>query len=297
MVWGDMPIVFDNVTYIYNKGTPMEKAAIRGVSLSISEGEFIAVSGNAGSGKSTFLQLLGGLLKPASGSITSSPLLSCSRSLSIRERAGVRVVRGILCNGVGVVFQSPEKQFFDVTVYGDLSFPLRRAGVPEEEIEERAREALGSVDIDFQAYRDRSPFELSGGEKRRVAIAAILALDPEVIALDEPLAGLDSKGKSEIIRELKRLQREKGKTVVIATQEWDTVSRVCDRVVLLENGGLAGDGRADIMKERISGMSPIPSLVKALRRKGVDLGEGVFDAGEALLRIKGEAEKVVDTNG
>lgn len=281
-----MPIIFDNVTYIYNKGTPMEKTAIRGISLAIGKGEFVAIMGGAGSGKSTFLQLMGGLLKPTFGSIT----VSQGRPLPGSKR-------GILSNGVGVVFQSPEKQFFEVTVYGDLSFPLRRAGVPEGEIEERIREALGSVDIGFQAYRDRSPFELSGGEKRRVAIAAILALEPEVIALDEPLAGLDSKGKSEIIRELKRLQGEKGKTVVLATQEWETVSRICDRVVLLENGGLAGDGRADIMKERISGMSPIPSLVKVLKEKGVDLGEGVFDAGEALLRIKGEAEKVVDTNG
>lgn len=267
-----MSIVFDNVTYIYNKGTPMEKTAIRGSSLSIGKGEFVAVAGSAGSGKSTFLQLLGGLLKPTSGKVT----------ISI---------------GVGVVFQFPERQFFDVTVYGDLSFPLRRAGVPEGEIEDRVRAALDSVDIDFQAYRDRSPFELSGGEKRRVAIAAILALEPEVIALDEPMAGLDSRGKREIIRELKRLQIGKGKTVVIATKESDTASHVCDRVVLLENGGLAGDGRTDIMKERISGMSPILSLVKVLRRKGVDLGEGVFDAGEAFLRIKREAEKVVDTNG
>lgn len=256
-----MPIVFEDVTYIYNKGTPMEKTAIKGLSLSIGSGEFVAVTGRPGSGRSTFLQLLGGLLKPTSG-------------------------RVIIGSSVGVVFQFPERQFFEESVYSDLSFPLRRAGIPEGEIETRLRDALSAVDIDFQTYRNRSPLELSSGEKRRVAIAAILVLNPEVIALDEPLAGLDGKGKMEIFKELKRLQREMGKTVVIATQEWEGVLRICDRVISLENGTLTGDGGAEMIEEAVSEISQIQSLRNALRLKGVDLGSGVFDAEEVFLRIK-----------
>lgn len=257
-----MSIVFEDVTYIYNKGTPMEKTAIKGLSLSIGRGEFVAVTGRPGSGRSTFLQLLGGLLKPTSG-------------------------RVIIGSGVGVVFQFPERQFFEKSVYADLSFPLRRAGFSEREIETRLRDALYAVDIDFHTYRDRSPLELSSGEKRRVAIAAILVLNPEVIALDEPLAGLDGRGKREIVKELKRLQGEMGKTVVVAAQDWEGVLNICDRVIFLENGTLAGDGGAELIKEVVSRMSPIQSLRNALKTKGVDLGNGVFDAEEAFLRIRG----------
>ena len=260
-----MSIVFEDTTYIYNKGIPMEKTAIKGLSLSIGSGEFVAVIGRPGSGRSTFLQLLGGLLKPTSG-------------------------RVLIGSSVGVVFQFPERQFFEESVYSDLSFPLRRAGIHEGEIEVRLRDALSAVDIDFSAYKDRSPLELSSGEKRRVAIAAILVLNPDVIALDEPLAGLDGKGKMEIFKELKRVQREMGKTVVVATQEWEGILKICDRVISLENGTLVGDGGAELIKDAVSGMSQIQSLINALKLKGVDLGSGVFDAEEAFLRIKMTAE-------
>lgn len=265
-----MSIIFKDVTYIYNKGTPIEKTAIKGLSLSIDRGELVAVIGRPGSGRSTFLQLLGGLIKPTSGSITVSPGNSSELTA---------------CRGVGVVLQFPERQFFEESVYDDLSFPLRRAGISEREIETRLRDALNAVDIDFHTYRDRSPLELSNGEKRRVAIAAILVLKPEVIALDEPLAGLDGRGKREIVKELKRLQGEMGKTVVVATQDWEGVLNICDRVILLENGTLVGDGGAELIKEAVSGTSPIQSLSNALKAKGVDLGNGVFDAEEAFLRI------------
>ncbi|MBI4746129.1 MAG: ATP-binding cassette domain-containing protein [Deltaproteobacteria bacterium] len=267
-----MSIIFKDVTYTYNKGTPVEKTAIKGLSLSIGSGEFVAVTGRPGSGRSTFVQLLGGLIKPTSGSITVSPRNSSEL---------------MACRGVGVVLQFPERQFFEESVYDDLSFPLRRAGISEEEIETRLRDALNAVDIDFHTYCDRSPLELSSGEKRRVAIAAILVLDPEVIALDEPLAGLDGRGKREIVKELKRLQGEMGKTVIVATQDCEGLLRICDRVIFLENGTLTGDGGAETIKGIASRTSPIQSLRDALKAKGVDLGNGVFDAEEAFLRIKG----------
>ena len=271
-----MSIIFEDATYIYNKGTPMEKIAIKGLSLSVESGEFVGVLGRPGSGRSTFLQLLGGLLKPTSGRIM-IPTQPNPLPQGGRRKIG---------SGVGVVFQFPERQFFEETVYADLSFPLRRAGISEGDIEFRIKDALGSVDMDFHTYRNRPPTELSSGEKRRVAIAAILVLTPEVIALDEPLAALDGKGKREIVKELKRLQREMGKTVVVATQDWEGVSKICDRVILLENGVLAGDGRADLMEGRISWMSPMASFVEILKRRGVDLGEGIIDAEEAFLRVK-----------
>lgn len=265
-----MSIIFKDVTYIYNKGTPIEKTAIKGLSLSIDRGELVAVIGRPGSGRSTFLQLLGGLIKPTSGSITVSPGNSSEL---------------MACMGVGVVLQYPERQFFGENVYDDLSFPLRRTGISERDIETRLRDALNAVDIDFHTYRDRSPLELSSGEKRRVAIAAILVLNPEVIALDEPLAGLDGRGKREIVKELKRLQGEMGKTIIVATQDWEGILNICDRVIFLENGTLAGDGGAELIKEVVSRMSPTQSLRNALKAMGVDLGNGVFDAEEAFLRI------------
>lgn len=261
-----MSIVFEDVAYTYSKGTPMEKTAIRDLSLSISDGEFVVLLGPAGSGKSTFLQLLAGLVRATSGN--------------------VRV------NGrVGLVFQFPEKQFFEETVYADLSFPLRRAGIAEKEIEVRVMHALSLVDMKFHDCKDRAPLELSSGEKRRVAIAAILVLDPSVIALDEPFAGLDHKGKSDIFYELKRLQKATGKTVIIATQYLEAVSEGYDRVILLEHGSHIESGVAD---PAASLFSPISSLANRLKSKGLDIGDDICDAGEAFLRIKraaGERKK------
>jgi energy-coupling factor transport system ATP-binding protein len=266
-----MSIIFKDVTYIYNKGTPIEKTAIKGLSLSIDRGDFVAVIGRPGSGRSTFLQLLGGLIKPTSGSITFSPRNSSEL---------------MACKGVGVVLQFPERQFFAQSVYDDLSFPLRRVGISEREIETWLRHALNAVDIDFNTFRDRSPLDLSSGEKRRVAIAAILVLDPEVIALDEPLAGLDGRGKREILKELKRLHIEMGKTVIVATQDWVGLLNICDRVISLENGTMVGDGGVELIREVLSRILPIESFRNALKVKGVDLGNGVFEAEEAFLRIK-----------
>lgn len=265
-------ITFDEVTYIYNKGTPMERTAVKGMSLSICAGEFVAVLGGAGSGKSTFLQLLGGLLDPTSGGITVS-LAS--------EKTGEG-------STVGVVPQFPEKQFFEETVYKDLSFPLRLNNITEEEAEERVRYALRRVDMDIKSYRDRPPLDLSSGEKRRVAIAAVLVLDPAIIVLDEPFAGLDNKGRKDIFYELKRLCKETGKGVVIATQDAEMVSEGFDRVVMLEHGRLVGDGGADIHKDLYS---PIPSLCNRLKSKGLDIGDGINNAEELFLRIKDAAEK------
>lgn len=276
-----MPVIFEDVTYIYNKGTPMEKTAIKGISLSIGSGEFVAVLGKPGSGKSTFLHLLGGLLEPTSGRVGITP--HCD---PLPEGAKAYAESKIF-NRIGLVFQFPERQFFEETVFKDLSYPMKRAGLSYIEVEDRIRRALSAVDLDFNTYRNRPPLELSGGEKRRAAIAAILVLDPDLIALDEPLAGLDGKGKREILQEMKRLQKEAGKAIVIATQEPEALYKICDRVIILENGELAEDVGGEMLEDKISLMSPLRTFVEILKGRGINLGDGILDAEEAFLRIRG----------
>lgn len=224
-------IILDNVWHYYSRGTPLETASLSAVSLAIGEGDFLALVGPTGSGKSTLLQLLNGLLLPDRG-----------RVLVDGKNTRDRSTRNNLWSLVGLVMQYPERQFFEETVYREISFGPRNLGLGEREIFERVNEALDMVGLYPDAIRDVSPFALSGGEKRRVALASILAVKPRVLALDEPTAGVDAAGRRRICQTLKRLKSDQGVTVVMSSHNMDDVALLADRVAVLKEGGIVLEG-------------------------------------------------------
>lgn len=224
-----MPIAFEHVGYIYSKDTPYEYAALKDVTFAFTEGKITAIIGQTGSGKSTLVQHLNALLLPTSGTV---------RIMDREITAGVQP-KGLksLRKDVGLVFQFPEYQLFEETVLKDIMFGPKNFGAGDEEAEKRARTALRMVGLE-EKYLEHSPLELSGGQKRRVAIAGILAMDPAVLVLDEPTAGLDPAGTKEMMKLFERLNREHGKTILIVTHDMEQVYSYCDEVVVLSDGQL-----------------------------------------------------------
>lgn len=197
-----MPIKIENLTHIYMQGTPFEATALQNINLEIDDGEFVGLIGHTGSGKSTLIQHLNGLLKPTSGTITVNDIRIDKDSRNLKE------VR----RQVGLVFQYPEHQLFEETVYQDIAFGPRNLGLSAEEIDVRVKEAMALVGLDFDSLKDRSPFELSGGQRRRVAIAGVIAMKPKILILDEPTAGLDPRGRDEILGQIKEFHERYGIT-------------------------------------------------------------------------------------
>ena len=220
-------ITLNQVEYKYNEGTPMETEALHEVSLEIKDGEFIGLIGHTGSGKSTLIQHLNGLVKATGGDILYNGESIYREGFSMKE----------LRSKVGLVFQYPEHQLFEVDVFTDVCFGPKNQGLSKEEIETRAKEALSLVGIG-ESYYTKSPFELSGGEKRRVAIAGVLAMEPEVLILDEPTAGLDPKGRDEILGQLARLHEERGITVLLVSHSMEDVAKYVDRIMVMNHGRL-----------------------------------------------------------
>lgn len=223
-------ITLNQVEYKYNEGTPMETEALHKVSLEIKDGEFIGLIGHTGSGKSTLIQHLNGLVKATGGDILYNGESIYQEGFSMK---GLR-------SKVGLVFQYPEHQLFEIDVFTDVCFGPKNQGLSKEETEARAREALSLVGIG-ESYYKKSPFELSGGEKRRVAIAGVLAMEPEVLILDEPTAGLDPKGRDEILGQLVKLHGERRMTVVLVSHSMEDVARYVDRILVMNHGRLVFD--------------------------------------------------------
>ena len=228
-----MIITLEKVNYIYNPGTVNARQALRDVSLTIREGEFIALAGSTGSGKSTLVQILNGLKVPSSGSV------SYDGSVIANDRKELQKIR---CR-IGVVFQYPEYQLFDETVLKDVSYGPKNKGLSEPEALEKAKEALQQVGLPEETY-EKSPFDLSGGEKRRAAIAGILAMEPEVLILDEPTAGLDPLGKEEILDLVRRYQENNHSTVIMVTHNMDEAAEYASRIIVMENGSVLMDGES-----------------------------------------------------
>ena len=251
-----MGIILDNVCYTYQEGTPFASAALSDVSLTIEDGSYTAIIGHTGSGKSTILQLLNGLLVPTKGSVRVFDTLITSTSVNKQ----IRQIR----KQVGLVFQFAENQIFEETVLKDVAFGPQNFGVSVEEAEAIAREKLALVGIDESLF-ERSPFELSGGQMRRVAIAGILAMEPSILVLDEPTAGLDPIGRKELMALFKKLHQD-GITIVLVTHLMDDVAEFADQVYVMEKGKLVKGGKPSLVFQNVEFMEKIQLGVPKITR-------------------------------
>ena len=278
-----------NLNYIYSAGTPFQHQALKDVSFSVMRGEFIGIIGHTGSGKSTLMQQLNGLLKPTSGKI----LLDGQDIWSDKKLTRQARFR------VGLVFQYPEYQLFEETVYKDIAFGPKNMGLKEEEIDRRVREAAATVGL-TEAQLQVSPFDLSGGQKRRVAIAGVIAMEPEVLILDEPTAGLDPAGRAAILKNIEDYRRTHNATVMMVSHSMDDVARLTDRLLVLNGSNLAMDGTpAEVFaraEELVAMGLNIPQVTRVfleLKKLGLDV-EPVYTLQQAidtLTALKGGAAK------
>ncbi|MCR5664008.1 MAG: energy-coupling factor transporter ATPase [Oscillospiraceae bacterium] len=276
------------LTHVYSAGTPFQKTAIENVTLTIPQGQLAAVIGHTGSGKSTFIQHLNALLQPTSGKVF------CGGKDINADKRSRRDVKW----QVGLVFQYPEYQLFEETVYKDIAFGPKNGGLGEKEIDERVREAARFSGVD-EALFERSPLELSGGQKRRIAIAGVIAMRPGVLVLDEPTAGLDPAGCRRILDNILAYRRETGSTVILVSHSMDDVARLAERLIVFDRGAVAMDGTPEEIfsrpEELIAMGLDIPhaaSLAMALRRKGLALEGSIYTHEQlldAVLRAKGVA--------
>lgn len=273
-----------DLNFVYGAGTAFQQQALKNVNFEIQDGEFVGLIGHTGSGKSTLIQHLNGLERATSGEIFYNGENIYSDGYDMKK----------LRSKVGLVFQYPEHQLFEVDVLTDVCFGPKNLGFSEEEAKERARQALALVGLD-ESYYQQSPFELSGGQKRRVAIAGVLAMEPEVLILDEPTAGLDPRGRDEILDQIDRLHRERGMTIILVSHSMEDVARYADRLLVMNHGEKVFDGPPkEVFRhykelEAIGLAAPqITYLVHDLRARGIDIDEDittVAEAKDAILRL------------
>ena len=281
------PIIrVENLIHTYGENTPFCRSAVDGVSMEIYEGEFLGVIGHTGSGKSTLIQHLNGLLKPTSGAVYLGDRDIWAEPKKIRD---VRF-------RVGLVFQYPEYQLFEETVYKDVAFGPKNMGLDEKEIDRRVRASLAFSGLGEELL-EKSPFDLSGGQKRRVAIAGVIAMEPEVLILDEPSAGLDPAGRRSLLENIRAYHREKGTTVVMVSHSMDEVAENVDRIVVLANAGVVMSGtphevfsRAQELMDVGLNVPQVTQVAMELKRQGVDIDPAVYtvaDLRAALAALKG----------
>ncbi len=282
-----MSIEVRNLTHIYKDGSLEEKVAVDNVSFSIKNGEFVAIIGHTGSGKSTLIQHLNGLEKATSGSIIINDIDITKPKVNLID----------IRKQVGIVFQYPEYQLFEETVEKDISYGPKNLNLPEEEVNNRVREAMQMVGLDYEKYKDKSPFELSGGQKRRVAIAGVLAMNPNILILDEPTAGLDPKGRDFILDKIKNLHKNYNMTIIIVSHSMEDVANIAERVIVMNDGSIAIDDKVSNVFKRVEELEAmglavpqVTYLMRELKKKGFDVLDDVYTVEQAkseILRVLG----------
>lgn len=279
-------LVCENLKYLYSAGTPFETAAIYDVNFSVEQGELIGVIGHTGSGKSTLIQHCNGLLEPNAGSV----YLNGNDIWSKENRKNIRNVRF----AIGLCFQYPEYQIFEESIYKEIAFGPKQMGLSEEEINERVYKSMDFVGLD-RSLDKKSPFDLSGGQKRRVAIASIIAMEPQVLILDEPCAGLDPKGREVILNMIKEYQKKMGNTVIFVSHSMEDVAKICDKVLVMNKGKVAMFGtvsevysHGDELKEMGLNVPQITDVFLQLKKSGIDCRTDIFtveDGEKELQRL------------
>lgn len=278
-----MSIIFDNVTYTYMSGTPYQRTAIQNINLTINKGEFVGIIGHTGSGKSTLVQHMNGLIAPSSGKVTIDGI-----DLKMKDQAARNARRQ-----VGMVFQYPEHQLFEETIYQDIAFGPKNLGLSAEQVDQRIRRAMEFVGLAFETFKDRSPFNLSGGQMRRVAIAGVIALEPDYLALDEPAAGLDPCGRDEIFGQIVKLHQETGSTVILVSHNMEDIARFASRVLVMNKGQIILDGPPkqifssgrEQLQEAGVDVPPITALIDKLKAKGLPISNNAMTAEDAAAEI------------
>lgn len=285
-----MSIKVVDLNYIYGAGTAFEQHALKNVNFEIKDGEFVGIIGHTGSGKSTLIQHLNGLIRPTSGDILYHETSILENGYPMKE----------LRSKVGLVFQYPEHQLFEADVFSDVCFGPKNMGLSQDEVEKRARHALNLVGLD-ESYYEKSPFELSGGQKRRVAIAGVLAMRPEVMILDEPTAGLDPQGRDEILDQIERLNRQHGLTILLVSHSMEDMASYVDRILVMNHGEkVFDDSPKEVFKhykelEEMGLAAPqITYVVQELREQGVAIDDTITtveEARDAILALLKEKEE------
>ncbi|MBC5998073.1 energy-coupling factor transporter ATPase [Romboutsia ilealis] len=281
-----MSIVIKNLTYIYNEGMPFASKALDDISFEIQDRDFVGIIGHTGSGKSTLIQHLNGLLKPSSGEIYINDFNITDPELNLTE----------IRKRVGVVFQYPEYQLFEETVEKDIAFGPTNLGLDEAEVKKRVKDSMEAVGLKYEEYKEKSPFELSGGQKRRVAIAGVIAMNPEVLILDEPTAGLDPGGRDEIFELIKTLHREHNITIILSSHSMDDMAKLAKTIIVMNHGKIEFMGtprevfNSNAIRLKEIGLD-IPQTIELaikLRERGFNIRQDILtidEAKEEILRV------------
>ncbi|RKD34144.1 energy-coupling factor transporter ATPase [Thermohalobacter berrensis] len=280
-----MIIKVEGLTHIYNPNSPFETKALDNVNLEIAKGEFVGLIGHTGSGKSTLIQHLNGLIKPTSGKVIIDGVDISAEGANLKD----------IRQKVGLVFQYPEHQLFEETIYKDVAFGPINLGLSEEEVDKRVKEAIELVGLNYDKIKNRSPFELSGGQKRRVAIAGVLAMEPEVLILDEPTAGLDPKGRDEILKQIKKLHQDFNMTIILVSHSMEDIARLVDKIIVMHKGRVSIVGKpkdvfkkADELEELGLGVPQVTYFMRELKKRGKKVRDDIItveDAKEEILRL------------
>ncbi len=279
-----MPIKIENLTHIYMKDTVFQHIALEDITMAIEDGEFLGLIGHTGSGKSTLIQHLNGLLKPTSGRILLDDV-----DINSKE-ASLKTVR----QKVGLVFQYPEHQLFEETVYKDIAFGPKNLGLDNKEIEKRVKSSLEMVGLNYNEIKESSPFDLSGGQKRRIAIAGVIAMKPKVLILDEPTAGLDPRGRDEILNQIKELHKKEKMTVILVSHSMEDIAKLVDKIIVMNKGKIMLMDTPDKVFKEIKllenvglGVPQVSYLMRELKEKGFPLEDAIStaEAKEMILKV------------